>query len=265
MIMKKLIPVFILLVSVVKTSGQSCSGLGQTPESSFPVCGVDTFGQGSVPSCGGGNIPVPGCTGLQDLNPYWYRFTCYTDGSLGFIINPANNADDYDWQLFDITGRNPSDVYSDVSLFVACNWSGASGNTGASAAGTKLLTCGSTGTPFESPFSSMPQISQGHEYILLISHFSGSDQSGYGLSFGGGTASITDPTIPGLGSARAICDGVKMTVKLNKKMKCSSLNADGSDFKITPALAPIISAEGCNSYTGKPCTSRQLYHYCKKW
>ena len=29
-------------------------------------------------------------------------------------------------------------------------------------------------------------------------------------------------------------------------MKCNSLNADGSDFTITPAFAPIISAEGVN-------------------
>ncbi|MES2849567.1 MAG: gliding motility-associated C-terminal domain-containing protein, partial [Bacteroidota bacterium] len=79
-----------------------------------------------------------------------------------------------------------------------------------------------------------------------ISHFSGNDQSGYRLSFGGGTANITDPTEPGLSSARAICDGVKMTVKLSKKMKCNSLNADGSDFSVTPAFAPIIAAEGVN-------------------
>jgi PKD repeat protein len=203
-----------------------------------------------VPECGGNNIPTPGCTGLQDLNPYWYKFTCFAAGSLSFIIDPENNADDYDWQVFDITGRNPQDVYNDLSMFVACNWSGAPGQTGATTAGNKLTTCGSTGLPYESPFSSMPQLIQGHDYLLMISHFSGNDQSGYRLSFGGGTASITDLTEPGLLRARAICDGVKMTVKLTKKMKCSSLNADGSDFTVTPAFAPIIAAEGVNCSNG---------------
>ncbi len=33
-------------------------------------------------------------------------------------------------------------------------------------------------------------------------------------------------------------------------MKCSSLNADGSDFTVTPAFAPIIAAEGVNCNTG---------------
>ena len=64
----------------------------------------------------------------------------------------------------------------------------------------------------------MPNLVEGHEYLLLVSHFSDS-QSGYSLSFSGGTANITDPVLPGLDKARAACDGSKILVKLNKKMK----------------------------------------------
>jgi gliding motility-associated-like protein len=144
-------------------------------------------------------------------------------------------------------------VYTDPSLFVACNWSGESGKTGASFAGTSLSVCGSTfGGPFRPLFSSMPTLILRHEYILLVSHFTATSQSGYSLAFGTdttATASITDFKEPNLASARAICDGIKMTVKLNKRMKCSSLNADGSDFTVTPAIAPIIAAEGVNCST----------------
>lgn len=241
---------FILLMGFISfvSNAQPCTTLGQTPSSAFPVCGTDVFRQSDVPVCGGTTVIAPGCTGavLSDLNPYWYRFTCFTAGTLGFVITPNNIGDDYDWQLFDITGRNPNDVYTVPSLFVACNWSGETGITGASAAGNSLTVCATTGAEFRPLFSSMPPLVQGHEYILLVSHFSGSDQSGYALSFGGGTASITDPTEPALLRARAICDGIQMTVKLNKKMKCSSLNADGSDFTVTPAFAPIIAAAGVN-------------------
>ncbi|MBL0358748.1 MAG: gliding motility-associated C-terminal domain-containing protein [Chitinophagaceae bacterium] len=255
MILKKFTLLLLLGFTCFKGLAQTpCSTLGQTPGSAFPVCGTDTFHQSTVPPCGGTAIPTPGCSGLFDLNPFWYRFKCFSSGTLGFVITPNNQADDYDWQIFDITGRNPNDLYSDVSMFVACNWTGEPGNTGASSAGTKLTTCGSTsGPPFENAFSVMPQLIEGHEYILMISHFSGSDQSGYDLSFGaanGGTASIIDPTEPGLSSARAICDGLKMTVKLSKKMKCSSLNANGSDFTVTPAFAPIVAAEGVNCNNG---------------
>ncbi len=252
MILKKFIILFLFAFTGIKLFSQNCTTLGQTPATAFPVCGTDTFFQSQVPVCGGTTIVAPGCNNavLSDMNPYWYRFTCFSGGTLGFKITPNNIGDDYDWQLFDITGRSPNDVYTVSSLFVACNWSGETGITGASSQGNSLAVCATTGNQFRPLFSSMPTLIQGHTYILLISHFSGSDQSGYGLSFGGGTASIVDPVEPDLAGARAICDGVKMTVKLNKKMKCSSLNADGSDFTVTPAFAPVIAAEGVNCNNG---------------
>ena len=248
----------LLLLSFILIQGYSqntCGDLGQTPGSAFPVCGTDTFKQQEVPICGGRQIPAQGCNDfLSDINPYFYKFTCFQSGTLGFVITPQNLGDDYDWQLFDITNRNPEDIYTDASLFVACNWSGEFGVTGTSSAGTSLSVCGSvTGGPYRPLFSSMPELIEKHEYLLLVSHFFGDNQSGYDLIFGGntgGTANITDPKLPALASARAICDGVKMAVKLNKKMKCTSLNPDGSDFTVTPAVAPIIAAEGINCHNG---------------
>ena len=251
---KKLL-VFILVSSFLSNGFTQvvCGTLGQNPGTAFPVCGTDTFRMDSVPVCGDRVIPAP-CTSssvvLTDKNPFWYRFTSFTAGTLGFLIKPNTSSDDYDWQLFDITNRNPEEVYTDVSLFVACNWSGEVGNTGASAAGTSLIVCASeTGAPFRPLFSAMPVLQPGHTYLLLISHFTDS-QSGYSLSFGGGTASITDPIVPALLKARAPCDGTKITVKLNKKMKCNSLAANGSDFSISPAIAPILSATGIGCNTG---------------
>ena len=230
-----------------------CDSLGQNPATAFPVCGTDTFMQQSVPICGDRHVPYKGCPDyLTDKNPFWYRFTCFTAGTLGFKITPKDLNEDYDWQLFDITNRNPADVYTDETLIVASNWSGEKGITGASVDGTSLTVCGTMGTIFRPLFSAMPNLIKDHEYILLVSHFSDS-QSGYSLSFGGanaGTANITDPAEPNLKTARAICDGVKLTIKLNKKMKCSSLNKDGSDFVLAPAIAPIIAAEGINCDNG---------------
>ena len=249
---KKLLIILIILSSFrTNISAQTCTTLGQNPSTSFPVCGIDTFSMASVPSCGGRLIPGP-CTVSQvsDVNPFWYKFTCFTGGTLGFLITPKSNADDYDWQLFDITGHNPDDVFTDATLFVACNWSGELGTTGASSAGTSISVCGTTqGGPKLPVFSRMPTLIQGHEYILLISNFSPSQQ-GYALSFGGGTASITDPLNPALLKARAACDGTKISVKLNKKMKCISLAANGSDFSISPAIAPIIGATGIGCSSG---------------
>lgn len=254
--LKALILVIVGMFSVHYGFSQACTTLGQTPSTAIPVCGIDTFSQTIVPDCGGTRIPVPCNDGAaySDIRPFWYKFTCFTGGTLGMLITPNNLNDDYDWQLFDITGKNPNDVYTNASLFVACNWSGNTGLTGTSAAGTRLINCAGTSFP---TFSSMPTLIQGHEYLLLLSNFSPSQQ-GYKLSFGGGTASITDPKLPKLGSALAGCGGVKVGIKLNKKMKCNSIAANGSDFTLSPANATIISAAGIGCGNGFDTDSLEI-------
>ena len=189
-------------------------------------------------------MPFRSCTNdlLTDVNPFWYKFTCFQSGTLGFLITPTDSREDYDWELYDITGRNADDVYSDANLVIANNWSGESGNTGASPAGTQLFVCGGYGKPL---FSQRPQLIAGHNYLLLVSHFT-QTQSGYKLSFGGGTAMITDTTEPHLQTAEANCGGDVIRVKLNKKIKCSSIAADGSDFYLDPAAAALKSSVGIN-------------------
>ncbi len=236
---------FLCLVAGFYASSQTCTTLGQNPSTAFPVCGTTVFTQNQVPICGGNTVPSPCTRTLTDKNPFWYRFTCYTSGTLGFEITPLILAEDYDWQIFDITGRNANEVFTNSNLFVASNWSAEFGITGASSAGTSLVLCDGPGVPL---FSSMPNIIAGHTYLLLISHFTDT-QSGYNLSFGGGTGSITDPLAPKLLSADAICDGTKVRVVFNKKMKCNSLSTNGSEFTISPSVANVISTVGygCSS------------------
>src|SRR5262249_48314200 len=152
--------------------------------------------------CGSHNLDVPGCTGAgySDKNPYWYKFTCFTSGTLGFVITPNDLTDDYDWMLYDITGHQPDEVFTNKSLMVTGNWAGTSGLTGASASGVTQIECASDPADNKPTFSSMPPLTVGHTYLLLVSHFNDS-QSGYKLSFGGGTAVITDPKLPKLDKA----------------------------------------------------------------
>ena len=227
---------------------QPCTTLGQTPSTAFPVCGTTTFTQNNVPICATNDIFVPGCPGssaggasYQNKNPFFYRFTCYVSGTLGFLITPLANNEDYDWQLYDITGRNPDEIFTNNSLVVTGNWAGTYGPTGASASGINGIQCASDPAAGAPTFASMPTLIQGHEYILMISHFTDT-QSGYTLSFGGGTAVITDPTEPHLLNAKPDCDGTRITVKLNKKVRCNSITISGSEFSITPAVTTVIAA-----------------------
>lgn len=239
--------IFLIVCAHYSLSAQTCTDLGQNPSTAFPVCGTASFSQSTVPFCGGRNIPAPSCprAPFSDKNPFWYKFTCFTGGTLGFLIKP-NTPEDYDWELFNVTGRNPDDVYTDASLIVAYNWSAEFQSTGTSnSLGTSLRECDGPGV---NTFSSMPTLIQGHDYILLISHFTDTP-NGYELSFSGGTAVITDPLNPHLTTATASCDGKIVRVKLNKKMKCKTLASNGSDFTLNTALSSIIAASGAGCST----------------
>ena len=234
---------YILILISQNTFGQ-CTTLGQTPVTAFPVCGTTSFFQQNVPICTNNNLYVPGCdkdgTVYTDKNPFWYKFTCYQTGTFGFLITPNDLLDDYDWQLYDVTGLDPNAVYTNRNIVVSGNWSGSSGTTGTANGGANFIQCSSVPADNKPRFAAMPTLILGHNYLLLISHYSDS-QSGYTLSFGGGTASITDPLEPHLANAIAPCDGTEIRIKTNKKIKCSSLAADGSDFKVVDANGIIFN------------------------
>ncbi len=239
-----LLPLLFFLCSLAQAQTTPCTNAGQTPATAFPVCGTSTFSQASVPLCGGRRMPYPSCGGdlLTDINPFWYKFTCFRSGTLGFTITPNNMSSDYDWELYDVTGRNPDDVFTDGNLVISNNWSGETGLTGASSAGSQLFVCGGGGKPL---FSRMPDLVAGRNYLLLVSHFTNT-QSGYKLSFGGGTAIITDSTPPHLQKVEANCGGDVLRLKLNKKMLCNSLSANGSEFFVMPGNIGVRRSVGLN-------------------
>src|SRR5262245_45463398 len=133
---------FILVFSLSMKGllAQRCVATGQTPVSAIFLCGSGTYIQTSVSTCGSIHVPTPCQDGAvhQDKNATWFRFACYTAGTIGFVITPNTADDNYDWQLFDMTNRNPNDVLTDQALFLACNWSVGQGETGASIDGTSL-------------------------------------------------------------------------------------------------------------------------------
>lgn len=272
----KRIPLLWIAFLLVLRVGAQCTTNGQTPQTAFPVCGVDTFSQQNVPTCVNQVVKTFCNDGViyQDINPFWYRFTCFQTGTLGFSVVPNNLNDDYDWILYDITNRNVADVYDSTNFIVTYNWSGNSslesargytGITGTSTTGTQSFACATNpqelgGSPPYSDASTinkMPVIYQGHTYLLMVSHFT-QTQSGYNLSFGGGTASITDTTQPKLSSAFISCDARTITLVLNKRMKCSSLAPDGTDFILPSVPGAVLSASAINCSNGFDMDSVQI-------
>jgi gliding motility-associated-like protein len=260
--MKRLLSIIVFLMIRGAGIAQTCTTPGQTPSTAFPVCGTSVFQQTTVPICSSHTLIVPGCSGTggavyQDKNPYWYKFTCFQSGKLGFLISPTDQGDDYDWQLYDITGRNPDDIFTDKNLIITGNWAGTFGNTGASASGVSFIQCASDPTENKNSFAAMPEITAGHTYLLLVSHFTDS-QIGYSLSFKGGNAVITDTTTPHLKNADVNCGATIVRVKLKKKIKCSSLDPTGSDFIISPGSPAITKATGIGCDIGFDTDSIEL-------
>lgn len=247
-----LLGIFLWSTTHPVAKSQSCTQPGQTPATAFPVCGTTVFSQTTVPLCVSSVLHVPGCeatnTIYEDKNPFWYKFHCYTSGTLGFRIDPNSPTSDYDWQLYDITGLDPNQALTNRNIIVTGNWSASYGPTGTSANGVNYLQCSSVPSDDAPTFAKMPNLIAGHDYILLVSHWTNT-QAGYDLSFGGGTAVITDPNLPMPKSIKPDCDGRELTVTLNKPISCASLAANGSDFVLQPANATVtgVSTNGCGS------------------
>jgi gliding motility-associated-like protein len=243
----------LLLVWVTgRANAQKCTAAGQTPETAIPVCAQTVFVQSAAPVCSNGRLNIPGCSSNADNSPYWYTFTCHAAGTLGFVITPANpNYEDYDWQLFDVTNKQPGDVFTDTAMFVSGNWSGGYAPTGTSSTQTRNMACGS-GPDAPTTFNKMPNLIVNHVYLLLVSRANPASAYGFTLAFGGGTAVITDaaqaPPVPA--KATASCNGNSITVTFSKNILCSSVAANGSDFALpATTLATITSASPgqCNN------------------
>ena len=248
--------VFLFLIAF-KSYAQPCSLPGMTPGNAIPVCGTSVFHQSIVTNCTGNDVAQTSCAvGATSSSSFWYKFTCFQTGSLGFLISGIASTDDYDWVLFDITGQNPNAVFSNSSLHISINLYGTGGSpapfpespTGCRAGASGNVHCDGFANG-NTPFNAMPTITIGHDYLLMVTNWTRST-TGYDLSFNGGTASITDPKEPHMQSARAACDGTQATIKLNKRMKCNSLTGTGSEFTITPPLANVISAIGFGCSSG---------------
>ncbi len=195
----------------------------------------------------------------RDLSRDWYEITCSLPGTFDLTINP-DRGDDWDWELFDITGHsNPDDIYTDPSLIVACNWSkntsanpGYTSVTGTSPSGTSLQVCFSN-PPLTnaSTFSVMPVLQAGHTYLLLVCSSLYEVGTGYKMSVAGGTAIFSSYTSPHLRSAYPSCSSLTLPVKLSQTIPCSSINSVSSEFSISsPYSGSVTSVAGVGCKLG---------------
>ncbi|MBK7286451.1 MAG: hypothetical protein IPI95_04720 [Flavobacteriales bacterium] len=79
-----------------QTSTSDCDG-------SIQLCG-GVYTELSAPQGSGNVFEFTGiCNQNAESASLWYTFTVQEAGDLSFVLDPANDADDYDWGLFNIT------------------------------------------------------------------------------------------------------------------------------------------------------------------
>jgi gliding motility-associated-like protein len=225
-----------------------CTQPGQTVETAFPVCGATIFNQSMVPTCLGITPVTPSCDILS--NCYFYKFTVVTSGTLAFLITPLTLADDYDYNLYNVTNAtNVNQIYTNASLFKIGNYSADPGTTGCNGAGNGNC------DPNSIRYNQLQNVVAGEKYILCVVNFDGTGD-GYGLSFAGGTASITSSNPINYSNVYANCSNNKIIVELSRDVKCNSIASNGSDFALTNFAGSITAATSVQCAAGEFTTNK---------
>lgn len=122
------------------------------------------------------NLTTAGCLGALERQGTWYNFSPSAGGQIGFTINPANPADDYDFAIWGPfpPGSTPGTICPPLSAPLRCSFAAPSGATGLNFVATDL-----TEDPGGDKWVRYLDVTVGQVYLLYVSNFS---QSGLAFS-----------------------------------------------------------------------------------
>ncbi len=232
---------------------QLCASLPPPPNvqdcpGAIPICQnvysttVSYSGTGSI----GNEIdPVISCLATGERSDVWYTFTVQSSGLLNFTITPNDLFDDYDWAVYNLTTAPCSDIATNASINVSCNYSADPGITGPNGLGTT----NSQPASGVRNNATIPVLA-GQTYVVNVSNFTQS-QSGYTIDFSASTAVIFDQVAPHLQTLNAPqgCTATELTVDFSENILCSTIQ--NPDFTVIGPDGPHAvtgwSATGCSS------------------
>ena len=258
--LQKILCLFILFgnqaVAQVPTV-QDCLG-------AIPIC-TEIYSEANSPS-GSGNYPneinsfqIGGhCCMATEASSIWYTFTVNQTGDFGFSLTPNNINDDYDWALFDITGKSCEDIFTDPSTQVSCNAAGnpeCHGPTGAD--GMSIYNIQGFGCETEPPdvttgfsaHNAFVPVVQGNTYVLCVSNWTQST-FGYTIDFGvSSDIGIFDNIVPEVTDIETPegCDTDEIVITFSENIQCNTI--DGANFDIEGPGGPYsatVSSDICN-------------------
>jgi gliding motility-associated-like protein len=185
-------------------------------------------------------IPIGSCN-TGEFSSAWYIFSPQSDGMFGFILQPQNTADDYDWSLFDITDNGCAGTGNGLSPEISCNSYGSFGTNGPTGISTADGGIGNSNGPGDlagPPFNEDLPVTAGRIYALVVMNFSAT-LNGYSLDFTSTAASVYDIVSPSVISAEANwCTG-EVVVEFDEEINVGTLSAN--DFVVNQPGYTITS------------------------
>jgi gliding motility-associated-like protein len=239
------VPIIISLITLVALNVAAQSDCN----TAISVCNF-VYDENNSPSGTGNTFEVaPGsCQTGGEFNSAWYIFSPQADGLFGFVLEPNDQVDDYDWSLFDITQNGCAGITSGLSPEISCNSFGEfaptpNGPTGISTANGGSGNFNGPGNAAGPPFNADVNVTSGNVYALVVMNFS-QTLNGYTLDFGSTAVSIFDNTPPAIVDVQANwCTG-EVTMLLSEEVDVSTLSAADFDFDV-----PNYSVTGFSTNT----------------
>jgi uncharacterized protein (TIGR02145 family) len=175
-----------------------------------------------------------------EINDVFYTFTVQASGILRFTLTPNNPNNDYDWELFNMTYATCAVLYTKASsLSVSCNSygvGGVNGPTGINSALSNGQNCNGPGNSNGPAFNKDLNVLLGETYLLNVSNWSSTNQSGYTLDFTASTALIYDSIPPFIDSIQqtTTCAGLStLYVHFSENVLCSDIENHPEVFTLT--------------------------------
>lgn len=199
------------------------------------------------------SLPPSCCPGFY--NAVFWQVTIAANGVFMFTLTPTNACDDYDWAVYKVTKPwlpCPYDLSSDSVVRCDANdiYNSPGGQTGLSNAGPPGVYSQGPGA---GPAFLVPiNVLAGETYLIVINNAGtygcppGTPDAPVNISFTGSTAVFSDTMHPAMSYILPSCNqNEQVQVHMNKPIKCSSIDADGSDFTIDGTPAASETGIGC--------------------
>jgi gliding motility-associated-like protein len=195
------LPFFLLYVNLFGQTTQSYQDCG----GAIAVC--SDFIQIAEPSQDYGWVVEAdeSCLG-GERNSMWFRLRVGTAGNLCFNLQPAVDTDNYDWAIYDVTGRHCSNFKNRSDWLVTCNQA-----LSEACQGTTGLMEGQACTE---AFEPCLAVNPGEEFLLRIQSRQ-TPQGGFDLDFGPSTAELVPPTDRPYVQADRPCYGKSQPITVN--------------------------------------------------